>query len=168
MDDPAGAYLDFALGARSIMHDGDSPYPSFADWIRSGEPTFEDWQLHLSTLFPEVRPRHYFELRAADAIPPQHLAAPVAFVTGLTYDQAANSRASRLLRVADSILLETAGRVGLSDPAIREKSIELVDIALAGCDSLGTSYLSRAHAESAGDFFDRYTRQGRSPGDDWS
>ena len=167
MDDPAGAYLGFALGAGAMMYGGGSPYPSFADWMRTGEPTMEDWELHLSTLFPEVRPRHYFELRSADAIPPQHLAAPIAFVTGLTYDQTANRRASAILGAADSALLETAGRVGLRDAAIQETSDELVEIALAGCESLGTAYLSETDLESATDFFDRYTRQGRSPGDDW-
>lgn len=168
MGDPAGAYLDFALGAGAMMYGGDIPYPSFADWMRSGEPTIEDWQLHLSTLFPEVRPRRYFELRSSDAIPPQYLAAPIAFVTGLAYDEAANQRASAILDVADSALLEKAGRVGLADAAIRRKAIELVDIALAGAESLGTEYLSQADLESAMDFFDRYTRQGRSPGDDRS
>ena len=167
MDDPAGAYLGFALGAGAMMYGGGSPYPSFADWMRTGVPTMEDWELHLSTLFPEVRPRHYFELRSADAIPPEYLAAPIAFVTGLTYDQTANLRASAILGAADSARLETAGRVGLRDAAMQETSDELVEIALAGCESLGTEYLSEADLESAADFFDRYTRQGRSPGDDW-
>ena len=168
MDDPAGAYLGFALDAGAMMYGGDSPYPSFADWMRSGKPTIEDWELHLSTLFPEVRPRRYFELRSADAIPPQYLAAPVAFVTGLTYDEDANRNASAILSAPDAALLEAAGRVGLGDAMIRDKSNELVDIALAGAESLGSAYLSPADLESAVDFFDRYTRQGRSPGDDWS
>ena len=86
----------------------------------------------------------------------------------MTYDEAANRRASATLLPADSVLLETAGRLGLGDAAIRDKSNELVDIALAGCESLGTSYLSQADLESAEGFFDRYTRQGRSPGDDRS
>jgi len=167
-DDPAGAYLGFALGAGAMMYGGDSPYPSFGDWMNSGTPTIDDWQLHLSTLFPEVRPRRYFELRSADAIPPQYLAAPVAFVTGLTYDENANREASAILSAPDPVLLQNAGRVGLSDATIRKTSNELVDIALSGAESLGSAYLSPADLESAVDFFDRYTRHGRSPGDDWS
>jgi len=168
MADPAGAYLGFALGAGAMMYGGGSPYPSFAEWMRSGEPTVEDWELHLTTLFPEVRPRRYFELRSADAISPHYLAAPIAFVTGLTYDETANRLAAEILGGADSALLEVAGRVGVRDTAILRTSNDLVDIALAGCESLGESYLSEADLESAANFFDRYTRQGRSPGDDWS
>jgi len=151
-----------------MMYGGGSPYPSFAEWMRSGEPTVEDWELHLTTLFPEVRPRRYFELRSADAISPHYLAAPIAFVTGLTYDETANRLAAEILGGADSALLEVAGRVGVRDTAILRTSNDLVDIALAGCESLGESYLSEADLESAANFFDRYTRQGRSPGDDWS
>lgn len=167
MDDPAGAYLDFALGAGAMMYGGTSPYPSFAEWMRSGEPTMEDWELHLTTLFPEVRPRRYFELRSVDATPPHYLAAPIAFVTGLTYDLTANRRAAAIIGATDFELLEKAGRVGLKDATIGQTSNELIDIALAGCESLGTGYLSEGDLESAADFFDRYTRQGRSPGDDW-
>lgn len=167
-DDPAGAYLRFALDAGAMMYGGGPPYPSFAEWLGSGEPEAEDWQLHLSTLFPEVRPRRYFELRSADAIPPEQLAAPIAFIAGLTYDGRANDAASDILVAPDAALLETAGRAGLTDLAIREKSIELADIALAGCKALGEAYLSAADLDSAAEFFDRYTRQGRSPGDDWS
>ncbi|MEP6905696.1 MAG: glutamate-cysteine ligase family protein, partial [Gemmatimonadales bacterium] len=113
-NDPAGAYTRFALDAGAMMYGGDAPYPSFADWLLSGEPTIEDWDLHLTTLFPEVRPRHYFELRSADAIPAQYLAAPIAFVTGLVYDAGSARDAAASLGVADSALLETAGRVGLA------------------------------------------------------
>lgn len=167
-EDPAGVYLDFALGAGAMMYGGDAPYPSFGDWIRRGEVTREDWDLHLTTLFPEVRPRGYFELRSADAIVPEYLAAPISFVAGLIYDDAKARDAADLLRPCDNATLAAAGRAGLRDPAIRRTAIQLVDLALAGCESLGARYLSAADLDSAADFFDRYTRQGRSPGDDWS
>lgn len=165
-EDPAGAYLDFALGAGAMMY-GEAPYPSFAELMRGGEVARADWDLHLTTLFPEVRPRGYFELRSVDAIDPGLLAAPISFVAGLVYDNAAARHASDLLSSGDATL-EIAGRVGLGDPAIHEMAIQLVDLALAGCESLGAGYLSAPDLESAAKFFDRYTRQGRSPGDDWS
>jgi glutamate--cysteine ligase len=40
---------------------------------------------HLTTLFPEVRPRGYFEVRSCDALPPEWYAAPLAFIAGLAY-----------------------------------------------------------------------------------
>jgi glutamate--cysteine ligase len=164
--DPAGAYLNFALEAGAMMREHGGPYSSFAEWMRTGSTTMEDWSLHLSTLFPEVRPRGYFELRSADAVAPEHLAAPISFLVGLTYDEASSRLASDLLGTPDAATLETAGRVGLGDPTIRETAIKLTELALEGCEALGRQYISAADVYSAADFFDRYTRQGRSPGDD--
>lgn len=126
----------------------------------------EDWNFHLSTLFPEVRPRGYFELRSADAVSQEHLAASISFVVGLVYDEDMSRAAADLLGLPDLGALETAGRAGLADTAIREKAIELTNLATAGCESLGDRYISSADVDSAVCFFDRYTRQGRSPGDD--
>jgi len=167
-EDPASTYLRFALGAGAMMYGGGAPFPSFAEWMGTGAPAMEDWELHLTTLFPEVRPRRYFELRSADAIPPEYLAAPIAFIAGLVYDEATSVAAFGILDLREIGLLESAGRTGLGDSTIRARSAQLVDLALAGCESLGSAYLSKADLEAAADFFDRYTRQGRSPGDDWS
>jgi glutamate--cysteine ligase len=167
-DSPACAYLDFALAAGAMMYGDEKPYSTFSDWMQRGDPTIEDWNLHLSTLFPEVRPRGYFELRSADAIAPENLAAPLAFVVGLIYDEATSRSAAELLGSPDALALETAGREGVNDSAIRETAIRLIDLALAGSESLGDKYISAADIEAAADFFDHYTRQGRSPGDDRS
>ena len=166
-DDPAGAYLEFALCAGAMMHGTGAPYSSFAEWMRTGDPTMQDWNFHLTTLFPEVRPRGYFELRSADAIASKHLAAPISFVVGLIYHETTSRAAADLLGSPDVSTLEIAGCAGLSDSAIHETALELTDLALAGCESLGDGYISAADLDSAADFFDGYTRQGRSPGDDW-
>lgn len=163
---PAAQYLEFALNAGAIMYGGDAPYPTFGQWIETGVPTPADWELHLTTLFPEVRPRRYFELRSADAISPDDIAAPISFVAGLVYDETSSHAAAELLDSSAVVSLETAGAKGFRDSSVLETSIQLVDLALAGCESLGVSYLSAADLASAGEFFDRYTRQGRSPGDD--
>ena len=166
--DPAAAYLDFALAARAMMRDDTGGYDSFEAWTRQGDASLDDWELHLSTLFPDVRPRHYFELRSADAISPEFLAAPIALVAGLVYDDAAARSASGMLARVQAPSLEVAGRDGLADAQIREMSMRLTDLALAGCESLGNRYISAADVDAAAQFFDRYTRQGHSPGDDWS
>jgi glutamate--cysteine ligase len=164
---PVHRYLDFALSAGAMMRTGES-YGSFADWIRDGSPTMEDWELHLTTLFPEVRPRRYFELRSADSVPSEILAAPIAFVAGLIYDAEAAGAATEIIGTADSRPLESAGREGLDDERIRNASLELIDVALTGCEAMGESYISGADTAVAAEYFDRYTRQGRSPGNDWS
>src|SRR5688500_255166 len=167
-DSPAAFYLDFALEAGAIMHGNGERYPSFFEWMQTGSPTLEDWTFHLSTLFPEVRPRGYFELRSADAVSPEHLAAAISVIVGLVYDESMSRAAADLVGRADAAALLIAGRAGLEEPAIREKAIALTHRAIAGCESLGDRYISAAAVDSAAYFFDRYTRQGRSPGDDRS
>ncbi len=165
---PVNTYLDFALDAGAMMRRSAGAYDSFSAWIRNGDPTLDDWTLHLSTLFPEVRPRGYFELRSADAIAPEYLAAPIAFVAGLVYHEQTAREASEILAETDPSLLQSAGREGLGSSPICNTSIRLIDLALDACGALGSAYLSPADLEAAAQFFDRYTRQGHSPGDDWS
>jgi glutamate--cysteine ligase len=165
--DPVGEYLDFALAAGAMMRDDSGFYDRFGTLADRGDVSMDDWELHLSTLFPEVRPKRYFELRSADAIAPEYLAAPIALVAGLVYDDDTSRRASGMLAREDSPSLEAAARDGLTNPQIREMSIRLTDLALSGCESLGDAYISAGDVETAARFFDRYTRQGRSPGDDW-
>ncbi len=49
-------------------------------------PILADWQTHLSTLFPDVRLKHYLETRGADAGNTATLCALPAFWKGLLYD----------------------------------------------------------------------------------
>jgi glutamate--cysteine ligase len=165
---PEGRYFDFALGAGAMMRTDIDAYDSFDAWIRDGNPTIEDWELHLSTLFPEVRPRRYFELRSADAIAPEWLAAPIAFVAGLTYDDGAAQSANAVLAGEITPSLDIAGKEGLANERIRDTAIRLIDIALAGAQALTPDYIAASDIEVAEEFFEKYTRQGRSPGDDWS
>jgi glutamate--cysteine ligase len=166
-DDPVGAYLDFALSAPAMLFPTiGGEYRSFGDWLRRAEPSPDEWSEHLSTLFPEVRPRGHFELRSCDALPPRWYAAPLALAVGITYDPGAMRAATALLGPPDPTLLERAGRLGLADPLIGPLAIDLVDIALRGCADLGPGYFHPADLEQARVFFDCYTRRARSPADD--
>ena len=126
--------------------------------------TLEEWHDHLTTLFPEVRPRGHFELRSADAVAPRWYAAPLALAVGITYDPGALRAAADLLGAPDLGLLDRAGRVGLRDPALASTAADLADIALDGCAALGPGYFHPADLEPARAFFDRYTRRGLCPG----
>ncbi len=48
-------------------------------------PTMEDWELHLSTLFPDARIKTYLETRTADCVPPRYILALPALWKGLLY-----------------------------------------------------------------------------------
>jgi glutamate--cysteine ligase len=162
---PVDAYLDFALSAPAIL------LPTVAgEYLPFGacldRADHHAWEEHLSTLFPEVRPRGHLELRSPDAIAPRWYPAAIAFVTGLLYDSNSLRAADDLLGTPDAALLDRAGAVGLHDPAMARTSADLAELAISGCRALGPNYFHPADLERAADFFDRYTRQGRAPADD--
>jgi len=162
-----GDYALFALNAGAMFASPrDGRYPSFLEWMNDGQRTQADWELHLSTLFPEVRPKGFFEIRSPDMVDPQMIAAPIAFICGLVYDEAAAASAAGLLSERNESRLVIAGRDGLRDSDIAEASIELARLAIAGCKSLGGGYLVNDDLRALIEFVERYTRNGRSPADD--
>jgi glutamate--cysteine ligase len=48
--------------------------------------TVDDWELHLTTLFPEVRLKRFLEIRSADSQPAERVLALPALVKGLFYE----------------------------------------------------------------------------------
>ena len=164
-DQAVASYLAFALRAPDMMRQRDGEYRAFGDWLDEGDATLDDWHHHLTTLFPEVRPRGYFEMRGADSIDPAWCAAPLALLGGLAYDDAAVADALDVLG-DPAARLERAGRAGLRDPSVAAAAQQLADIALRGCARLGDEFLSGADLDVAREYFDRYTRRGRSPADD--
>lgn len=149
-------YLTFALDAVAMRSGGGGiAYRAFREWMVDPAVGKDDWLFHLSTLFPEVRPKDFFELRSADTIEPDALAAPVLFVTGLVYDEESAGRAIELTGAPNEKLLERAGRLGLADPEIRRIASRLVVLALDGARRLGNDYLRRPHLEAAYQHFAR-------------
>ena len=51
------------------------------------DPKIEDWELHITTVFPEVRLKSFLELRGADGGPWSRVCALPAFWTGILYDE---------------------------------------------------------------------------------
>jgi glutamate--cysteine ligase len=50
-----------------------------------------DWEMHLNTLFPEVRLKHTLEVRGGDSLPMKYAMAIPALWTGILYDEKALS-----------------------------------------------------------------------------
>ena len=142
--DPIAEYTAFALDARAFL--ADDTAPCFVDL---DESLFTDATLatHLTTLFPEVRPRGYLELRSLDALGDAGRRAAMAFVAGIVGDATAAAQAFDLVGEADESLLRRAGRRGMSDLTLASKASDLVQIARAGCRRLGTSIVSEATLE---------------------
>lgn len=165
--DEVAEYLAFALGAPAILQrSAEGEYLPFGDLVARGETTLADWHTHLSTLFPEVRPRGHLELRSLDAVDPSWYAAPVALLSGLVYHRESLRAAAELLAPPDAELLRRAGQVALADAEMGRQARDLFEVGLAGAARLGPAFLQESDLEIARDFFDRYTRRGRSPADD--
>jgi glutamate--cysteine ligase len=151
----AERYLDFALDAIAMRNGDGAGYRSFRSWITDGAVGMDDWLFHLSTLFPEVRPKNFLELRSADTIEPRDLAAPVVFVTGLVYDEQSADHAVDLLGTPSNDLLARAGKSGLADPQIHSMAAKVVNHALDGAQRLGSRYVLPAHVAAAEKYFAR-------------
>jgi glutamate--cysteine ligase len=163
-DDAAMAYAQFALEANDMPRsiEVDTPF-------RASDRADDDtaWRAHLTTLFPEVRPRGHFEVRSCDAIDPKYYAAPLVFLTGIAYDPA-SSREAAVLAGESRALLRTAGEYALRDQSIARTARDLFELALAGAERLGEDFCSGRDLEIARAFFSEFTSRDRSPADDWT
>lgn len=162
--DPVEDYMHFALAARDFLGPeiGSPAAPFRASWQEGA--TRADWKTHLTTVFPEVRPRGYLEVRSMDAIRPAWYAAPLTLLVGLLYDPQALSAALELLPPPDSERLERAGQLGLGDSEIRAHALELASVALQGARSLGAGVVDSDSIDRTEAFLDRFTRSGTDPG----
>ncbi len=100
-------YVDWALDVPVIFIRRSGRYldpggRTFRDLIRSGIegffPTLQDWDDHLTTLFPEVRIKRVLEVRSADAGDLGMAGAVAALMKGLLYDRGATRACIELTR----------------------------------------------------------------------
>jgi glutamate--cysteine ligase len=147
-------YVDYALGVPMyfVYRDGhyiDVAGASFKDFLAGKlpalpgvRPTLDDWADHLTTLFPDVRLKHFLEMRGADAGDFAQIWALPALWTGLLYDKDALGGALAL--TADwttaelQRLRDTVPKLGLKTPfrdrTLRETAREVVGLALGGLE----------------------------------
>jgi glutamate--cysteine ligase len=142
--DPAAAYAGRAMDANLIcVRRSDSSWQAprgvtFADWLDGAlptPPTTGDLDLHLSTLFPPVRPHGHVEVRYIDAQRGDAWIVPVAVLAGLLADPATTDAAMEAcLPVGDRWV--DAARTGLADPAIARAATRVFDLAIAALRGL--------------------------------
>jgi glutamate--cysteine ligase len=161
------AYSRFALDAVDMTRtDAEGVYRRFGDWASEGRWTEAQWENHLTTLFPEVRPRGHLEVRSIDALRPEMLSAPLVLIAGLVYDRSAADAARDLLTAVDEEMLNRTALCGLHDATIADTAADLVDMGLAGARALGDAVVGGSVLDSAEEFFSTWTLAGRAPADD--
>lgn len=150
----------------------------FREFWRSGlqghRATMEDWELHLSTLFPDVRLKTYLEVRTADCVPPEYICALPALWKGTLYTNDSRAAAWDLVKrwslderwahrtavTVDALQAPVPGSKGKTVDLARE----LVAIAEAG---LSAQAQAGGHADEGIHLapLAALTRSGRSPAD---
>ncbi|MEL7110158.1 MAG: glutamate--cysteine ligase [Pseudomonadota bacterium] len=164
-----GEYLDASgLSFRDFM-DGKLP-------ILPGElPAIDDFEDHLSTIFPEVRLKRFLEMRGSDSGPWSRLCAFSAFWTGLLYDETALDAAWDLVKDWTNgdreALRQSVRTIGLQAPVPGGRSLQdlgkqVMDIARAGLR--GRAKLSVAGDDETGFLqeLDRTLDSGQTPADE--
>jgi len=163
-----GKYLDVSgLSFRDYMngklpgHEGQ--LPSRADWID-----------HMTTAFPEVRLKHYIEMRGADGGPWGRLCALPALWVGLLYDRSALDAAWDLCKdwtdEERDYLRAEAPRLGLKTPfrkgTLQDVTKEVLKIARQGLK--GRARLDRNKRDETGflDVLDGIAQSGITPAEE--
>ena len=166
--DPVRAWTDYLLDARVMLERRNGPDwtvppgPTFRDWLdREDGPSADDMTVHMTTLFPPVRPRGWFEVRYLDAQPWEWWPVPMAVLSALVDDPVAAEAATLACRDLDD--WTGAARDGLGSPGLHEAAVACFDAALSALVRAGEhpGLVARVAA-----FRDRYTCPGRSPADD--
>lgn len=133
------------------------------DWAASGEPlTSADIDLHLSMLFPPVRPQGYLELRYLDQQPAGEWAAVLALIAALFRSEDSVRRVlEACAAVADR--WRQATERGLADDALRQVAGDVLQLARPGLPGL---HLDPAALDFVSGVLDRRLGAGISPGMD--
>ena len=173
---PVTQYLDFALAADcqrlpdkagKLVFDG--RFLSFQDWMDQGShgwfPTLEDFDMHLTTLFPNVRARGFFEVRYLDGQSKVWCAVPGIMLTHLLYSEPARERAIQLLapyRTQLPQMEERAAIQGMTEPEIAPLTQEIANLALEAAGQIESEpVVGLCEA-----FLNHYTRRNRNPASD--
>jgi glutamate--cysteine ligase len=145
-------YADYALDVPMYFVIRDGKYinvagESFRDFLDGNlpqlpgeKPTRRDWNYHLGTIFPEVRLKHFLEMRGADMGDEKSVTALSAFWVGLLYDDISLEAAWEMIkpwsRDEREFMRREVPRLGLMTPHDRSNlydvAAQAVGIAEAG------------------------------------
>lgn len=170
-------YFDFVMNATVVFVTGagykmPAPDFTFAKWVDEGfnglKPTLDDFGVHLSLMFPEVRPRGFLEVRSIDCQSRVFQSVPASFVTGLLYSEKA------LEKVLDVLLAEresipnllVQSQYGLASEQLARLSTKVMEIAIDGFSALPPCFKSENAEKEFTAFYRLFTSVGRTPADD--
>jgi glutamate--cysteine ligase len=128
---------------------------TFREFLEHGfkghRPTRADWEMHLNTLFPEVRLKRTIEVRGADSLPANLVCSLPALMTGILYDTRAFDEADAMsesfsydeLEAVRPAIAERALRATFRGQPLAALAERLISIASGGLER-------RAHLNKSG------------------
>ena len=168
-DDPVAAWADYALAAPVMVLRRDerpwvaAPGFTFHDWVERrvpglAPPTEDDLAYHLTTLFPPVRPRGWFEVRYLDAQHPDWWPVPVAVLTtALEHADIHDDLLAACAPTAGAWLV--AARVAVADPVLARAASDVLDL-------VTPRVVDPVLRDRVQTFRDHYLDRGRCPAND--
>jgi glutamate--cysteine ligase len=175
-------YVDWALDVPMFFIVRDGRYEpgdgtTFREFFERGvgplRPTLADFDLHLTTLFPDVRLKRFIEVRGADAVPPGLTCSLPALWKGVLYDAQAREAAWALVAEASwderlaarSDVARRGLAAGFAGRPVLELARELAGIAREGLRRIGHAGRRDADESAYLDPIDEQVATGRSPGE---
>jgi glutamate--cysteine ligase len=159
--DPGLTFRQWLTGAATGANSGSAANGRGNGHVRS-TPTVDDLDYHLTTLFPPVRPRGWFEVRYIDAQPADYWPVPVAVLSALVNTPAvADHVMAAVEHVADAWW--EAAQMGLAHPGLARAAETCFETALDTLRADGTDGALVTLVES---YVDRYVARRRCPADD--
>ncbi len=165
-------YLDFSLRAPLVFIERSGQYietsgVDFETWMTTSteSPTIEDYKLHLSLLFPEVRPKGFLEMRAVDGPGRAWESVPSAFFTGLIYDDDALELVIEMMmpEIENLPILLSNAMFGLREQKVAELSKKVMRIALDSLARLPSCYRDKEVVGAAHAFYEFFTERNLTP-----
>lgn len=176
---PIDAYVRYALQAGVMMHPQDDgslqtgpPGLTFERWMRGGYPTpssVDAWRVHLGTLFPDVRPRGWIEVRTIDVPSEEWWGVPLLVLPALLYDDDALTELLATLEpLAPGLpeLARRAPRIGLAEPSLGPITERVFRLALDSALGFTADYFDAGMVAATEEFMRRYVVRRRTQADD--
>lgn len=175
-DECVATYLDFVLSANvvfiaSLGYRVPERPVTFGEWLEHPIdgvwPSLEDFETHLSLMFPEVRPRGFLELRSVDCQARPFQVAPASYYTGLLYRDEILDKLIELLMPKRYELRDLLwqAETGLAEEPLRRLAQTVMELAREGFDDLPSCFKTEGSEAALRVFHERFTGEGLTPAD---
>ncbi|GEM_PF-6081817 len=166
-ENPINQYYEFSLDANTFNN------ISFRNWLLNSlsnlESNKKELKNHMTTLFPNVRLREYFEVRYVDCPKKEWFPVPIIVIIALIYnDDILNwilDKFNTCRMNLDNLCMQ-AVRYGLQDEEINKSAKIIFEKVFEGLDALPNYYLDEKYKKLVKEFYLKYSYKRKHQGDE--